>query len=155
MRRLVAAVLLSTTLGCASSPPPAPEPRPSERALPSPPAPATKPAPAKEDDGVEGGVIGAVAGADNAHVLPSQVRVLDECKRPGAACWGLFKVCVSTEGRVTNVETLRSSGFPEVDGIWKDKMKTWLHKPFEKNGRPVPYCYPVKMEVRADPKKPD
>jgi hypothetical protein len=176
--KALAVLLLFSSLGCASSPPPAADPKPAE------PAPAaSKPvAPAEEDDGVEGGVEGPVTGGVVGGVVSSgppaegkpanlppkegvarrlvdvtdarwRPRVRPEYYRSGALYWGLYKLCVSTAGQVTSVATMKSTGVPDVDGDWKETMKSWPHQPLTMNGKVYPFCYPLRLEVRMTPKK--
>jgi hypothetical protein len=70
---------------------------------------------------------------------------LDE---PGTVAWGVFKICVSSEGGVTDARPIKSAS-PSVDRLWVAKIRTWRYRPLTVNGRPVPYCYPMRLEVRA------
>jgi protein TonB len=163
--KAVSAVLL-LSIGCASAPPPQPAP-------PSP-AVARKPAP-EEDDGVEGGVEGGVAGgvtgdANAPRLLPPNVGVAQrladvrdpryrpvlrpEYNHAGAIYWALFKVCVSTAGEVTSVSTLKSTRVPAIDADWRLTIKSWPHRPYERDGKLYPFCYPMRLEIRSTPKPP-
>jgi protein TonB len=130
--------------------------------------------PEEEDDGVEGGVEGGVAGGtlggvpqqqETAKLLPPAVgsgqRISDivndpryrptlppALNRSGMRVWGLFKICVSAQGAVTNVQVLKSAD-KLVDNDWIAKMKTWQYRPYSINGRPVPFCHPMRLEVQA------
>jgi len=138
--------------------------------------PKTEPEPEDEpDDGVEGGVEGGVAGGvlggvvgappPTATLLPPRVGsgqlisdVLNDPRyrpslpaqlnRAGMVVWGLFKICVSIDGRVTDVKVVKSAD-ALVDGSWIEKIRTWQYRPYSINGRPVPYCYPMRLEVRS------
>jgi hypothetical protein len=61
--------------------------------------------------------------------------------------WGLFKVCVDTDGGVYDVQQLKSA-HPTVDPHWQALALTWKHKPYLIQGEAVPYCYPMRLEVR-------
>lgn len=158
MKPLIAIVFLS--LACASAPPPSP-------------APVAQKAPAREeDDGVEGGVEGGTCpggcAPDMAKLLSpragSAQRMADlndprykpavraEFNRPGALYWGLFKTCVSTSGQVTSVTALRSTRVPAIDADWQATIKSWPHRPYEQDGKAVPFCYPLRVEVRTEEK---
>jgi protein TonB len=130
----------------------------------------------EEDEGVEGGVEGGVAGGvvggmvgapptATATLLPPRVGagqlisdVLHDSRytpslppqlnRAGMVVWGLFKICVSIEGKVTEVKIVKGAD-PLVDGPWIEKIRTWQYRPYSINGRPVPYCYPMRLEVRS------
>jgi protein TonB len=136
--------------------------------------PKEKEEPEEEDDGQEGGVEGGVAGGvigavpvaqETAKLLPPNIgkgqwavdvfgdprykpTLPPALNRAGMVVWGLFKICVSAQGTVTGVSMLKPAD-PLVNDMWIAKMKTWLHKPYSINGRPVPYCYPVRVEVRS------
>jgi hypothetical protein len=66
----------------------------------------------------------------------------------GNVVWGLFKVCVGNDGDVFAVRTLKSA-HRDVDEPWKARIRRWKHKPYTLDGAPVPYCYPVRLEVRS------
>jgi protein TonB len=135
------------------------------------------PEPEEEDDGVEGGVEGGVAGgvvggvvggtvgsdgpkmlapnigtgqlAINAQVDPYKVGLPPVLKRPGSSFWGLYKICVSEQGTVKDVKMVKSAD-PLVDNDWMNKIKTmWKYKPYSINGRSVPFCYTLRLQVSA------
>jgi hypothetical protein len=62
--------------------------------------------------------------------------------------WGLYKICVSVAGQVTEVKVVKPAD-ALVEGPWIQKIKTWQYRPYSINGRPVPYCYPMRLEVRS------
>jgi protein TonB len=123
-----------------------------------------------EEGGVEGGVAGGVVGAvptqtESAKFLPPSIgkgqlisdMVNDARYRPhlpaalnraGMVVWGLFKLCVTAQGSVQNVQVLKSAD-PLVDKDWVALLKTLQHRPYSIGGRPVPYCYPMRLEVRS------
>jgi TonB family protein len=75
-----------------------------------------------------------------------------ELSAPGAASWGLFKVCVDASGAVTTVSTMRSTGQPEkLDARWMTAIQTWRYTPHQVNGQAVPFCHPVRLDVRVNP----
>jgi protein TonB len=136
--------------------------------------PKEKEEPEEEDDGVEGGVEGGVAGGvlgavptqtETAKLLPPNVGsglLISDVKndprykpglppalnRAGMVVWGLFKVCVSAQGTVSGVTVLKSAD-KLVDGEWMNKIRTWQYRPYSINGRPVPFCHPMRLEVRS------
>jgi periplasmic protein TonB len=123
-----------------------------------------------EEGGVEGGVAGGVVGAvpvqqETAKFLPPSIgkgqlisdMVNDPRYRPhlpaqlnraGMVVWGLFKLCVTAQGSVQSVSVLKSAD-KLVDGEWTNLLKTLQHRPYSIGGRPVPYCYPMRLEVRS------
>jgi protein TonB len=131
--------------------------------------------PEEEDDGVEGGVEGGVVGGvvgsmgdaptPTATLLPPRVgsgqlfsdvlhdprftpTLPPQLNRAGMVVWGLYKICVSVAGQVTDVKTVKPAD-ALVDGAWIAKIRTWQYRPYSINGRPVPYCYPMRLEVRS------
>jgi outer membrane biosynthesis protein TonB len=66
----------------------------------------------------------------------------------GMVVWGLFKVCVTTEGTVSEVKIIKSAD-KSVDDSWVAKLKSWRYRPYVFNGHPVPFCYPLRLEVRS------
>jgi protein TonB len=130
--------------------------------------------PEEEDDGVEGGVEGGVAGGtlgsvptqqETAKLLPPNVgsgQLISDVKndpryrpslppalnRSGMRVWGLFKICVSAAGAVSNVSILKSAD-KLVDNEWMAKIRTWQYRPYSINGRPVPFCHPMRLEVQS------
>jgi periplasmic protein TonB len=123
-----------------------------------------------EEGGVEGGVAGGVVGAvptqtETAKFLPPSVgkgqlisdmandprykpRLPPALNRAGMVVWGLFKLCVTATGSVQSVQVLKSAD-KLVDNDWVAIMKTLQHRPYSIGGRPVPYCYPMRLEVRS------
>jgi hypothetical protein len=145
--------LLLLALGCASDPPPKRgQPAHARTAL-------------EEDEGEEGGVEGP--GSAGTKFLPPKTgaaqRLADirdprysptlrpEYRRVGAVYWALFKVCVSPSGQVDRVRLLKSTGVNDVDGDWQKSIEGWPHRPYLINGQPVPFCYPMRVEVRVPP----
>jgi protein TonB len=133
------------------------------------------PEPEEEDDGVEGGVEGGVAGGTVGGVVGStgqgpvmlppnigtgqrltELRSGDpltpslppQLNRAGMTLWGLFKVCVSAQGTVSGVTVMKPAD-PLVDNDWIGKIKQWKYKPYSVNGRAVPFCSPVRVQVTA------
>ena len=70
----------------------------------------------------------------------------------GMVVWGTFKLCVDTAGDVFAVKILRSAD-PLVDADWVSVLRRLKHLPYTIAGQAVPYCYPLRLEVRsiADP----
>jgi protein TonB len=149
------------------------QPRPSQIVQPKekPPEPEEE-----EDDGEEGGVEGGVAGGVAGGVVGSEgngnapvmlapnvgvgQRISDvndpkykpglppQLNRAGMSLWGLFKVCVSAQGKVTSVAVMKGAD-PLVDKDWMAKIKIWEYRPYSVNGRAVPFCSPIRLQVTA------
>ena len=77
-----------------------------------------------------------------------QARAATRAEPRGHVFWGLFKICVSAQGRVTDVKIIKGAD-PLVDNEWVGKMKLWQYQPYTLNGRPVPFCHPARIEVRS------
>lgn len=71
-------------------------------------------------------------------------------KATGSAYRGAFKVCISAAGSVSGASVIRSTGAPEVDAHWITIIQTWPHRPYSLDGRPIPYCYPLNLEMKVD-----
>jgi hypothetical protein len=66
----------------------------------------------------------------------------------GSVYWGLFKICVNTDGAVQSVQLLKSA-HPDVDDAWVALIRTLEHRPYSVGDKLVPYCYPMRLEVRS------
>jgi protein TonB len=130
----------------------------------------TPPPEEEEDDGVEGGVEGGVPGgvvgsvgdgpkmvapnigsgqlAVNVQQDPYKPRMPPALNRAGNTIWGMFKVCVTAQGTVQDVKVIKGAD-PLADNEWMAKIRTWRYKPYSINGRPVPFCYPLRLTVTA------
>jgi hypothetical protein len=53
---------------------------------------------------------------------------------------GSFKLCITTEGEVSSVVELKSTGFPSYDRKIERELHTWRYSPFWIDGRPEPVC---------------
>jgi periplasmic protein TonB len=152
------------------------KPRPTEVVQPRPDQivqPKEEPPPEEEEDegvegGVEGGVPGGVVGSVGESTAPVMVapnvgtgmRISDlgdprykpslppQLNRAGMMFWGLFKICVSASGAVTDVKVVKGAD-PLIDPEWVAKIKLWQYRPYTLNGRPVPFCHPARIEVRS------
>jgi periplasmic protein TonB len=125
----------------------------------------------EEEEGVEGGVEGGVPGgvvgstgpAGPVMVAPNVgtgQRISDindprykpglppQLNRAGMMFWGMFKICVSAEGRVSEVKVIKGAD-PLLDNEWVAKIRLWQYRPYTLNGRPVPFCHPARIEVRS------
>ncbi|MGE0549627.1 MAG: hypothetical protein AB7O24_30280 [Kofleriaceae bacterium] len=124
-----------------------------------------------EEGGVEGGVVGGVVGAppppppppppaaptNIAPTMLEQSRVAGEkqivpddntkveIQRSGKdKLVGAFKLCIDTQGSVTSVSQIKSTGFPAYDAKIQKKMRTeWRYRPFLVNGKAAPACTAV------------
>lgn len=109
---------------------------------------------------------------------PHKPTLPPELAVPGAVYWGLYKICVDRAGKVGSIGVLRGAsradpeaGLPEVGPVrsrgkvdiwWIQIVRGWSYRPYEVNGRVVPFCHPLRIEVRvaaepeasAEPAKP-
>jgi outer membrane biosynthesis protein TonB len=143
-RRTATAIVVSFVflVGCASAPPtaaPAPAPPPSA----SPPAPA--PAAKAEPVVVKGERLGDPNDPRFRPIVPKKYAI------PGKQYAGTFRICVSAQGTVSEVTTTTSTGEAEIDATWAKTIETWPYRPYSVNGRPLPYCHPLRLEVKVDP----
>ena len=134
------------------------------------------PEPEEEDDGVEGGVEGGVVGGvvggtvgaepstgpvmvapavgignrkcDMVNDPQYKPRLPPALNRAGMVVWGMFKVCVSAQGAVEKVTVIKPAD-PLVNDDWMAKLKACPYRPYSVNGRAVPFCHPVRLEVRS------
>ena len=68
--------------------------------------------------------------------------------RPGMVVRGLFRICVSKEGQVTEAKLL-SSGDAPVASQWITVIRRWQYKPLTVDGRPTRFCHPLMVEVQS------
>jgi hypothetical protein len=118
---------------------------------------------------VQGGVVGGVVGAPLSKdtgprlVAPQVAKGLlltdpnDERYRvvlpPGLARAGVtlsavVRMCVSAQGTVTEVRIIRGAG-PAVDPQIPAVLGKWRYRPLLLDGKPTPFCYPLRYEISA------
>jgi hypothetical protein len=57
----------------------------------------------------------------------------------------LFRVCVSTEGTVSNVVILKSAS-DEIDHMLTNAiLSSWRYRPRLVEGSPRPFCHPIRI----------
>jgi hypothetical protein len=74
-----------------------------------------------------------------------------ELNQQGVSVWGLYKVCVDVSGQVFSVQVVRSALPGGFDGSWVANIENWKYDPYQVDGRPVPFCSPVRLQVSAAP----
>lgn len=84
----------------------------------------------------------------NPNVDPYRVTVPSTLARSGMEFSALLRVCVSAEGRVTGVYIQKSAG-PAIDPQFPQVIGRWRFRPLLADGRPTPFCYPLRYEVSA------
>jgi hypothetical protein len=70
-----------------------------------------------------------------------------ELKQSGFLVWGLFKVCVAATGQVQRVDVVRSALPGGFDRSWIAKIEKWRYDAYQVSGRPVPFCFPLRLQV--------
>ena len=79
----------------------------------------------------------------------------DYPERPGLAeghrqAWAMFQVCVSKQGIVEAVSITRSPGTAASIDQWMGVIRSWRYRPYENADGTHPFCYPQRLEVKAD-----
>jgi hypothetical protein len=64
--------------------------------------------------------------------------------------WAMFLVCVSKQGIVESVSVQRSPGSPDMSDQWMSVIRTWRYQSYEDGDGRHPFCYPQRLEVKAD-----
>jgi periplasmic protein TonB len=119
--------------------------------------------------GVQGGVVGGVVGAAPVKdagprlltpqiakglllIDPSEeryrVKLPPALERAGATVSAILRVCVSAAGAVTEVRILKGAG-PAIDPQIPSVIGRWRYRPLLIDGRPTPFCYPLRYEVTS------
>jgi protein TonB len=132
------------------------------------------PEPEDDDDGVEGGVEGGVkggvvGGTGNAPVeapkmLPPNIakgnllidpgsdqyrpKLPPALNRQGTRLFAMVKVCVKKDGLVDSVQLVKGAD-PLVDPEISAKVRTWRYRPYAIDGRPVPFCFMMRLDLSA------
>ena len=114
--------------GALGAPPPPPPPPP-------PPAPPQNVAPA---------TLEASRIAGNKNIEPTDVTKTEIQRSGKSKVIGSFKLCLTTEGAISVVSMLKSTGFPPYDQTIMSRMRAeWRYRPFMVNGKAVPVCTAV------------
>jgi protein TonB len=66
----------------------------------------------------------------------------------GVVVWGLFRICVASDGKVKDVKILKSAD-RLVDASWTEIIHRWEYRPYSIDGRPIPFCHAARIEVQA------
>jgi hypothetical protein len=66
----------------------------------------------------------------------------------GATYAGLYKICVTAAGEVSDITVIRSAN-DWLDDRWRTTMRRWQYRPYTVDGQPVPFCYPMRVELRS------
>jgi protein TonB len=119
--------------------------------------------------GVQGGVVGGVLGAPlpkdtgprmiSPQIAKGQLLIdpNDEryrvslppaLARAGMRFAALLRLCVSAQGTVTEVRILRGAD-PAIDPQIPTVLGRWRYRPYQIDGRPVPFCYLLRYEISS------
>jgi TonB family protein len=81
-------------------------------------------------------------------VAPYLPRVPPELAGTGAQSTVLLRICVSAAGSVDRVFTMKG-GNPRIDAAIVQTVRTWKYKPYQVDGRPVPFCTTLRYSLQA------
>jgi len=119
--------------------------------------------------GVAGGVVGGVVGAPppqnngpkmvNALIArqqlaidpnadPYKVTLPPPLARTGMKFSAVVRICVSAQGAVSEVKLLRGAD-PAIDSQIPTVLGRWRYRPYMIDGKPVPFCFPLRYDVSA------
>ena len=125
-----------------------------------------------EEGGVAGGVVGGVVGAPpppppppppptppqtvaptaleasrisgDKNIAPDDVTKTEINRSGKDRLVGSFKLCITVDGAISQVNMIKSTGFPAYDSRISSKIHgEWRYKPFNVNGKAVPVCTAV------------
>ena len=82
---------------------------------------------------------------------PDAVTKVDIAKAGKSSVVASFKLCVDTNGRVSTVSMLKSSGFVDYDVKLEREMRRWAYAPFMLNGAATAVCTAVTFIYRPKP----
>ena len=79
---------------------------------------------------------------------PHKPTMPPDLARPGNTIWGLYKICVNAAGGVARVSLVESAD-PSADHNWMKTIHTWRYRPYTVDGKAVPFCYTLRLQVSA------
>lgn len=128
------------------------------------------------EGGVAGGVVGGVVGSTgnapppkqpkdtgparlsskigrgllliNPNADPYRVRLPPALERSGMTHSASMQICVNAQGVVTGVRITRSGG-PALDSQLMKVVPRWRYRPYTRDGRPIPFCYPARYVIQG------
>ena len=81
--------------------------------------------------------------AGNAQIHPP-MSVRQQMVRDGVdTVRGIIKMCLDSEGQVTSLKVVQSTGYDDYDRELLGEMKRWQYQPYRLDGEPVPVCTPI------------
>ena len=57
----------------------------------------------------------------------------------------LAKLCIDEQGKVSSVKIVQAN--PEIVSQLQSAFAQWRYKPFIRDGKPTPVCFPVSLRV--------
>jgi hypothetical protein len=78
---------------------------------------------------------------------PYRPRVAERWRKQGNVHQGIYKVCVTSEGAVSEVSTLKSPGPRALDGSFREAIGYWRYQPTRLGNKRVPFCYRLGIRV--------
>lgn len=76
--------------------------------------------------------------------IPPPLAVVDQMSRRGPKrIEAEFRLCLSPQGRVSDINLTISSGFPVYDRKLFEGMQRWRYRPYLEDGKPTPVCTAV------------
>jgi hypothetical protein len=101
--------------------------------------------------GAPGGVVDLPSGqallAIDPNVNPFKVRIPEICVSEGETYSSVVRICVNAAGAVSQVTILQPS-LPIIDEQLPSIIGRWQYNPYLVDGRPTPFCYPLRHTVQ-------
>jgi len=105
---------------------------------PGPTSPPSPPPPSVAPTQLEGSRI-----SGDKNIVPDNVTKVEIARSVKGKIVTALKFCLSTDGSVSSVSLLKSSGFPAYDAKIQREMRTWRYRPYVVNGKATPVCSAV------------
>ena len=110
---------------------------------PPPPAPPPPPPPPAPPQNVAPNMLEGQRIAGDKNITPDDVTKTEISRSGKNRLIASFKLCITLDGNVGNINMLKSSTFPAYDAKIQREMHTWRYHPYEVNGKAVPVCTAV------------
>ena len=110
-------------------------------AAPPPPPPPPPPAPPQN---VAPQALDALRIGGEKNIVPDDVTKTEISRSGKDKLIGSYKLCITTDGSISSVVQLKSTGFPSYDNKITSTIRgEWRYRPFTVNGKPTPVCTAV------------
>jgi periplasmic protein TonB len=110
-------------------------------AAPPPPPPPPPPAPPQN---VAPQALDALRIGGEKNIVPDDVTKTEISRSGKDKLIGSYKLCITTDGSISSVVQLKSTGFPAYDSKITGTIRgEWRYRPFTVNGKPTPVCTAV------------